>query len=126
MTTIENLKTLGAIATVVGLWVIISPFLWSVPSSFLWTMVATGVVVTALSAYTAYVAHNERRVSRTVAYLAGFGGLFVIISPYAFQVSEPNLLLNNFVAGGIIAVLTGYSGYVGPALSAPEARRPAA
>lgn len=125
MPTTDNIKWLTGIAAIVGLWVIATPFLWDVPATFLWLTVVVGAGITVLSAYTAYVAHTKGQVSRTIAYLAGFGGLFFIISPYAFQISDPNLLLNNFVVGGVIAILSGYSGYVAPAISAPGARGPA-
>lgn len=125
MPTTDNIKWLTGIAAIVGLWVIATPFVWDVPATFLWLAVVVGVGITVLSAYTAYRAHTVGRVSRWVAYLAGFGGLFFILAPYAFQISEPNLLLNNFVAGGLVAILAGYSGYVAPAVSAPTARGPA-
>lgn len=118
MLTIENIKWFGGIAALGGLWVVVTPFLWPVPSAFRWTTVVVGLGIVLLAGYTAYEAHREARVRRYVAYLAGLAGLFVILSPYAFQVSHPNLLLNNFIVGGVIAALTGYSGYVAPALSA--------
>lgn len=125
MPTTDNLKWLGGIAAVAGLWVIVTPFVWSVPSEFRWLTVLAGIVIVLTAGYSAYTAHTEERVSRSVAYIAGLTGLFVIISPYAFQISEPNLLLNHFVAGGLVGILTGYSGYVAPAISAPKARGPA-
>lgn len=125
MPTADNLKWLGGIAAVVGLWVIATPFVWGLGGRFLWLTVILGVVIAVLSGYTAYLATTEGRVRRSIAYLAAIGGLVVIVSPYAFQISEPNLLLNNFVAGGLIAILAGYSGYVGPAISAPGATDPA-
>lgn len=126
MPTTDNIKWLTGIAAIIGLWVIATPFVWDVPATFLWLTVLVGVEITVLSAYTAYKAHTAGQVNRWVAYLAGFGGLFFIMAPYAFQISEPNLLLNNFVAGGLIGILTGYSGYVAPAISAPGAGKPAA
>lgn len=125
-TSVENITRFTGLAALLGLWVVVSAFLWSVPGGYRWSVVVVGLAITVLSGYTAYLTHSGGQVRRSVAYLAGLGGLYVIMSPYAFGVSEPNLLLNNFVAGGLIGILTGYSGYVGPVVSTPEARQQAA
>lgn len=124
--TIDTVKKLCYIAAVLGLWVIVSPFLWSVPNTFVISSVIAGIVITVLSGYTAYQAGSSGNINRYLLYIAAIAGLYVIISPYAFGVGAPNLLLNNFVTGGLIAVTAGYSGYVTPIVTAVgPARQPA-
>lgn len=123
--TIDTIQRLCGLAAIVGLWATISPFLWAgeVSGGFLWSSVVIGAVITLLAAYASYMAYSENQVRRYAAYLAGFGGLYVVLSPYFFGETAPNLLLNTFFTGLVIAILTGYSAYVAPAVTPPEAGR---
>lgn len=115
--TINTVKKLCYVAAVLGLWVIVSPFLWSVPTGYVASTVLAGLLITLLTGYTAYQA-GSGRINRYYMYIAGLAGLYVIVSPYAFAIGTPNLLLNSFVSGGLIAVAAGYSGYVSPMVTA--------
>lgn len=115
--TVDTVKKLCYVAAVLGLWVIVSPFLWAVPTGYVASTVVVGLLITLLTGYTAYQT-GSGRVNRYYLYIAGIAGLYVIISPYAFAIGTPNLLLNSFVSGGLIAVAAGYSGYVTPMVTA--------
>lgn len=117
MTTSDILRLINGIAVLVAVSMIVSPLLGAVLSAFLWGNVVGGVVIVLLAGYNAYLAHDGEPVNRYVAYLAGFGGLWLIMFPFGILVEAPNVLLANFLAGGMIAILTGYTGYVGPSVS---------
>lgn len=117
MASLKTVQWACSIAALVGVWIIVSPFVWAgLPGAFLGSNVVMGALIVILAGYTAYLASNDQPVKRYAAYIAGLAGLWVILSPFALGITNANVLFNNFVSGGVVAVLTGYSGYVGPAL----------
>lgn len=110
------------LAAVVGLWVLVSPFVLggTIASGVaMWSNVAAGVVIAVLSAYGAYAILTSAELETNSlkegsGWIAGLAGLWILVSP--FVLSGPigaGTAMWSTVAGGVVAlVLAAYAGYV--------------
>lgn len=101
----------GAIAAVLGLWIVATPFLWSVPESFLWSNVIAGLIIATLGAYVAWRASGGERAHVGLPALGAISALWTLVSPFVFGDVAELAVYGNVVAGLIAFVLVGYTGY---------------
>lgn len=95
-----------------GLWLIVAPFLLGAPTADLWNDVIVGGLIAVLAGYNWYRTTQGEEVSTSGAALNSLLGLWLIAAPFVFGVSGA-LLWNDVIVGIIVASLAGYDIYVG-------------
>lgn len=107
----DLMQWVSAIAAIVGLWVVASPFVYEATDAAYWnnTLVGTGVFI--LAGYNFYQLSKDRLASVGVASLAVLLGLWIAVSPYVIDLGSTALDSSTVISGLAIAVLTGYNAY---------------
>lgn len=116
----EHTDWFSAIAALLGLWAVVSPFALSVPESFAvadlgaftWSNVVIGLAVLLLAGYVAYRLYEGESVRRVPVALATLGGLLLVVTPFVFGATG-TAMASNVIAGLLIAVFAGYTLYTG-------------
>jgi hypothetical protein len=104
-----QLKWIGAFVGLIGLWLIVGPpFLFEAPFADFWSDLIVGFVLLSLAIYT-YARRASASSQWAMAAATVFGG-WVILGAFLWQTSAI-LFWNDLLAGGIVAVLAGYSTY---------------
>jgi hypothetical protein len=96
---------------VLGLWLLVAPFVFSVSGTGLWNAVVTGFLVTLGGGYNWYLTTKGDQVNRTVAYSLALLGLWVLVAPFVLGVGTA-AMWNDVIVGATVASLGGYNGYV--------------
>lgn len=109
----DSVTWFAALAALLGLWTVATPFVWSAPDALVWSNVAAGAVVAILAGFVAWKAWDDERVHVAVPAVAALVGLWVLVSPFAFESVAESVTYSNVIAGLLAAVLVGYTGYVG-------------
>lgn len=105
------------IAALLGLWVLVSPFVLSgsiTEGAPFWSNVVTGILVTVLASYGAYsVGQKAVGIAAWPDWLAALVGLWVLVSPFLLRgaITEGTPYWSNIVAGLVILLLAAYSVY---------------
>lgn len=105
-------KWLAGLTGLLGLWLIVAPFVFTVPTTPLWNAVIVGIVIAIIGGYNYYRTTQDQEVGTWGAGLNTLLGLWMIAAPFVFGVS--GLPLWNAVSVGIlVALFAGYNTYVG-------------
>lgn len=107
------------LAALVGLWVLVSPFVLSGPftsGTAMWSNVVAGIVVFVLAAFAAYelrTAVPGSEWSEWSGWLAALAGLWILASPFVLtgSITAGNPMYSNVAAGIVAAALAAYAGY---------------
>lgn len=109
------------IAALIGLWVLVSPFILSgsiAEGSALWSTVAAGLVILILAAYGAYsirtaVEATTGSTGEWSAWLAALVGLWILVSPFVLSgsIATGTVMTGTVVAGLATFILAVYAGY---------------
>jgi peptidoglycan/LPS O-acetylase OafA/YrhL len=109
MDTQSQLTWIGALVGLIGLWLIIGPpFLFEAPFADFWSDLIVGFVLLSLAVYT--YARRESAPSQWAMGAAAIFGGWVIVGAFLWG-TNTILFWNDVLAGGIVAVLAGYSAY---------------
>lgn len=101
----------SGIASIVGLWLLASPFVLEASQAVLYGNAAGGAAVAVLAVFTAYRLHDAGTFHQVAAGLAGLAGVWALLSPFVLGASGP-LLWSNVVGGLVVVALLGYGLYV--------------
>lgn len=109
------------LAAVVGVWVIVSPFVLSgsiTTGTAMWSNVVAGVVITVLAAYGAYsirsaVDPGANALGEWSGWITGLVGIWIIVSPFVLSgsIAAGPVMWSNVAAGLVAVVLAAYAGY---------------
>lgn len=109
---------LGAL---VGLWVVVSPFVLSgsiADGTPLWSNAVAGIVVLILAAFAAYTIRTAAEAATNSAgewsgWIAALAGLWILVSPFVLSgtIGSGAVMWSNVIGGGIAFILAGYAGY---------------
>ncbi|MDF9748151.1 SPW repeat protein [Natrinema salsiterrestre] len=103
-------KWLAGINSLLGLWLIVAPFILEAPTGDLWNDVIIGSSIVVIGAYNYYRATNQQSVSTGGATLNVLLGLWLIIAPFVFGVGGA-LLWSDVIVGVSVASLASYNAY---------------
>lgn len=108
---IQWVSALAALAALVGLWIIASPFVYEATDTAYWnnTLVGTGIFV--LAGYNFVRLSRDRLASTGVASLAALLGVWIAVSPYLLEMGTTELATSTIVSGVIVAALCAYNAY---------------
>lgn len=101
------------LSAILGLWIIATPFVWSTPESMLWSNVAAGVIIALVAAYGAYRLFEDTMIHLAVPVITAILGLWIVVSPFAFDGVAEAVLTSNVVVGIVVFLLSAYVGYLG-------------
>lgn len=107
------------LAALVGLWVLVSPFVLTgtiASGTAMWSNVVAGVLVLVLAAYGAYEHRSSAAASGATewsGWIASLAGLWILVSPFVLTgtIASGNPMYSNVIAGLVAAVLAAYAGY---------------
>ncbi|UHQ99261.1 SPW repeat protein (plasmid) [Natrinema zhouii] len=111
-TTTKNTTTkwLAGLNSLLGLWLIVAPFIFEAPTGDLWNDVIVGASIVVIGGYNYYRAANQQSVSTGAATLNALLGLWLIIAPFVFGVGGV-LLWSDVIVGVIVASFAAYNVY---------------
>lgn len=119
----EGQKWLSGIASLIGLWILLSPFAYEAAASTLWNNVIVGAAILLLAGYNYYRIVNGYSTSTGVMSLALLLGLWTIVAPFAFAgefaidavadagVAAEGFVWSNVVSGVLAALIAAYVAY---------------
>lgn len=107
----ETMRWLSVLTALLGLWILASPFVWEATEAALWNNAIVGAVVFLIGAFNYYRVMDDQSINLASMALAALLGLWVLVTPFAFDVGVDTLLWSNVVAGIIVALLGGYVAY---------------
>lgn len=114
----------AGINTVLGLWLIVVPFLYSPPTGALYSALAVGALVAIVAGYNAYLLGQGDSTSVPGSAFVALLGLYVIVAPFLFEVPTW-VTWNDVIVGALIAILAGYNAYTAVQSSGQSAAQPA-
>lgn len=112
-------KSFARINALLGLWLVIAPFIFEAPTTDLWNDVIVGAAIVLLAGYNYYRETNQQPMSTGGAGLTLLLGIWLIIAPFVFGVSGA-LLWNDVIVGVIVASLAGYNAYLASRTAQPR------
>jgi uncharacterized membrane protein YczE len=109
------------LAGLVGLWVLVSPFVLTgeiTEGTPLWSNVLGGLAILILAAYGAYAIRSLAETATNTAgewsgWIAAIAGLWILASPFVLsgEIAEGTVMWSNVIGGVIALVLAAYAGY---------------
>ncbi len=116
----DMMQWISALAAVVGLWIVASPFVYEATDAAYWnnTLVGTGIFL--LAGYNFYRLSKDRLASVGVASLAVLLGLWIIVSPFAIEMGSDALATSTTIAGLVVVALAAYNAYANSRAETPE------
>ncbi|MFC3957074.1 SPW repeat domain-containing protein [Halovivax cerinus] len=119
----DVMQWVSALAAIVGLWLVASPFVYGGPDAAYWnnTLVGTGIFL--LAGYNFYRLSKDRLASVGVASLAALLGLWALASPYLIDMGDSALASSTMIAGLIVAAVSAYSAYANNRAELPDRSR---
>lgn len=101
-------KWLAGSNAVLGLWMLVVPFLFDAPTGALYSALTVGSLVAIVGGYNYYVTTKGREVSGAGAGFNGLLGLYLISAPFLFAVPTW-VVWNGVIVGTLIAAIGFYN-----------------
>ena len=98
-------RNIGIANLVLGLWLIISPFLFNYSSGAIGNSVILGIIVAGLAVIRLTVPNQT-----WASWLNGVVGLWLIVAPFMFGFTEAAVLWNQVIVGIVVAGLGFWNG----------------
>lgn len=100
-------RGLGVANLVLGLWLIISPFILGYSTGAITNSVILGIIVAILA-----IIRLSAPSQSWASWLNGVAGLWLILAPFIFNFMSPAVLWNELIVGVIVAALGFWNGTV--------------
>jgi len=119
----DVMQWVSALAALIGLWIVASPFVFEATDQAYWnnTLVGTGIFL--LAGYNFVRMTRDRLANVGVAALATLLGLWTAISPFLIEMGSDNLATSTIASGALVALLSAYNAYENSKADVPERRR---
>lgn len=110
-------KWVSALVAVLGLWMIIQPFLFEMTAANFWNGVIIGIALVVLGGYNFYRRAGHQFGSVSVGVFVALLGIWIVASPYVFGIGEGvaeatgATFWNAIIVGAIVFLLGAYSAY---------------
>lgn len=123
----ESTKWLSGINSLLGAWLVVSPFLLTVTgdelSASVWNNIIIGLAIFLIAGYNYYRQSKGLVASTGSAALVALLGLWMIIAPFVvFAVDTATMFWSNVITGALLTILAVYVAYEGreTEMAAPE------
>lgn len=100
----STVKWLTGTNVVLGLWLIVAPFVLGVPGGAAANAVIAGLVIASLAAYSYWRASNGEPASAGAASVNVLAGIWVMAAPFIFDVGSA-AVTNDLIVGALVAML---------------------
>ncbi|WP_226005341.1 SPW repeat domain-containing protein [Natrinema salinisoli] len=119
----DAMQWVSALAALIGLYLVASPFLFESTDAATWndTLVGTAIFLTA--GYNFYRLSKDRLASVGVASLTVLLGLWALVSPSIIEMGSNELATGTAISGLLVAVLAAYNAYANSKADTPERTR---
>lgn len=107
----EGMKWLSGIASLVGLWIVASPFVFEAAEAAIWNNVVVGAAIFLIAGYNWYRIRTDHPTSIGAMTLVALLAVWTLIAPFAFEIGSEALLWSNVVAGVLGGAFAGYVAY---------------
>lgn len=107
----DAMKWVSGIVSLIGLWILASPFIYDASNFSFWNNVVVGAAIFLIAGYTFYQLSNGMYASVGVLSLVVLLGLWTIVAPYVVDFDTGAIELSNIAAGSAVAILAGYEAY---------------
>lgn len=105
----------GIINLLAGMWLILSPFLFGYSGGATTNSVTVGIVVALLAVLRLVMARDI-----WTSWLVAVAGLWLVVSPFIFGFTQPEVLWNEIIVGVVIAGLSLWRGIASTPLHTPH------
>lgn len=105
-------KWLAGLNGLLGLWLVVVPFVFGVHSVVTWNAIVVGLLVAATGGYNFHRTRQGAAVNVSVALVVLILGVWVVAAPFVFRL-EGGARLNDLLVGGLLVLSAGYNAYVG-------------
>ncbi|ELY99089.1 hypothetical protein C482_11056 [Natrialba chahannaoensis JCM 10990] len=119
----DVMQWVSALAALVGLWLVASPFLIESTEAAIWNNTLVGTAIFLLAGYNFYRLTRNRLANVSVASLTVLLGLWALVSPFAIEMGSTDLATSTMLSGLVVAILSAYSAYENNRTEAPERAR---
>ncbi|WP_254768390.1 SPW repeat domain-containing protein [Salinilacihabitans rarus] len=119
----DVIQWVSALAALLGLWLVASPFVFEATETAVWNDTMTGTAIFLLAGYNFYRLSKDRLASVGVASLAVLLGLWALVSPAVVTMGSSQLATSTAVSGLLVAALSGYNAYANSRADAPARAR---
>lgn len=106
-----TMKILSGIASLIGLWIVASPFVLESTATATWNNVIAGAAIFLLAGYNVYRMTNDWYANVAVASLVALMGLWALASPFLLEMGSDALLWSTAISGLVVAALAAYNAY---------------
>lgn len=106
----ETRSTLSGISALVGLWVLVSAFVFGSVGAVFWNEIVVGAAIALLAGYAAWKQESASAVTWSAS-LAAILGAWMIVAPFAFQMTVGTQMWSAVASGLIVLVFAGYAAY---------------
>ncbi|WP_276252874.1 SPW repeat domain-containing protein [Halomontanus rarus] len=116
----DVMQWVSALAALIGLYVVASPFIFEATETAIWndTLVGTGIFV--LAGYNFVRLSRDRLASVGIASLAVLLGLWLVVAPAVIEMGSSELATGTAVSGLLVAALSAYNAYANNKADTPE------
>lgn len=111
----STVKTLAGMNALLGLWLVLAPFVFGLGTAATWSAVITGLVIASLGAYNYKRASDGDGASKGAAWTNVFAGAWVLTAPFALGAAS-SAMANGLVVGSFVVVFAGYNAIKGTTL----------
>jgi hypothetical protein len=115
-------KWLAGTNALLGLWLIVAPFVLATSTAGLWNDVVFGLVIASVGTYNYYLTTQGREVSTAAAGLNVVAGLWMIAAPFVLGGITGAAMLSDVTVGVLVTLFAGYNSYVSSGTGADSGR----
>ncbi|WP_135819966.1 SPW repeat protein [Halostella litorea] len=117
-TDLSGSKLLAGLASLIGLWVVIAPFIYGDVSgdtldALGWNNVIVGAAIFLVAGYNYYRMSKGLNVSEAAAGLVALLGLWLVVAPFVAFDTTFELLSSTAISGLVVAAIGAYNAYKG-------------
>ncbi|WP_247003143.1 SPW repeat domain-containing protein [Halosolutus gelatinilyticus] len=116
----DVMQWVSALAALIGLYVVASPFILESTEAAIWNDSLVGTAIFLLAGYNFVRLSRDRLASVGVASLSVLLGLWLLISPAVIEMGSNELATGTAISGLLIAALSAYNAYANSKADAPE------
>ena len=109
----EMTKWLSGIASLVGLWIAVSPFVYEVTATARWNDLLVGAGIFLIAGYNFYRRTKGYATNVGAMSLVALLGLWTLLSPFVIEMDSEAMTWSNVVSGLVAALLAAYVAYAG-------------
>lgn len=106
-----TMKILSGIASLIGLWIVASPFVFESTTTAMWNNVIVGAAIFLLAGYNYYRMTNDLYAHAAVSSLVALLGIWALAAPFLLEMGSDALLWSTAISGIVVAALSAYNAY---------------